>query len=154
MSYLQMALIIVLLIKCVPLQLSLLEHKNVRMSWTMTLHDFPGAFNLKELVNSDGFACAKVRGSTCCFLQVRLFAYEVLVKSIGAFGCRLVHFAPRLWKHDTNGINFTLIVDVFGFKILNMKSINHFIYALKSKYDITINVDRSQHVGVTLKWDY
>ena len=62
----------------------------------MTLHDFVEAFNLKELVNSNGFAHASVRGSTCCFSQVRRLTYEESVKNIGAFGWRLVKFTPRL----------------------------------------------------------
>ena len=58
---------------------------------------------------------------------------------------------PGLWKHRTRPINFTLVVDDFGIKYTNKDDIDYLIEAIKEKYPIKINWERSKYIGIDLK---
>ena len=97
---------------------------------------------------------AEVRGGMYRFSQVGRLAYEDLKSHITIYGYNLVKFIPGLWKYKSNNVSFTLVVDDFGLKYTNIKWLNHFINALKSKYVIIINITGNLHIGVTLQWNY
>ena len=65
------------------------------------------------------------------------------------FGYKLVCFTPGLWKHDSNGINFTLVVDDFSIKYTSIESIHYLITTLKVKYDVIVNMEGNQYIGVS-----
>jgi hypothetical protein len=44
---------------------------------------------------------------------------------------------PGLWKHKTRPISFTLVVDDFGVKHVEKEDVNHLIWCIKQKYQLT-----------------
>jgi hypothetical protein len=61
---------------------------------------------------------------------------------------------PGLWKHATQPISFTLVVDNFGVKYRRQDDIEHLIKCIKEKYGLTMDWDSNLYCGICLKWDY
>ena len=61
---------------------------------------------------------------------------------------------PRLWKHDTRPILFTLVVEDFGVKYVSKEDVNHLIDSIKLTFSLTKDWMGSLYCGITLEWDY
>jgi hypothetical protein len=61
---------------------------------------------------------------------------------------------PGLWKHVTQPISFTLVVDNFGMIYVNKGDVNHLIQCLKKKYELTEDWDGNFYCGIKLNWNY
>ena len=59
-----------------------------------------------------------------------------------------------LFVHDTNSIQFSLVVDDFGIKYTDKKDAQHLVAALSAKYEITTNWTGDKFLGLELAWDY
>ena len=70
------------------------------------------------------------------------------------YGYEPCSLTPGLWKHHTRPISFTLVVDDFGVKYINNDDLNHLIQALKTEYELHVDMDGTFMLGMTLKWDY
>ena len=68
-----------------------------------------------------------------------------------AFGYHESKITPGLFKHETRDISFTLVVDDFGIKWINKEDLNHLIQCLELKYDMKVDMDAKQYVGIDLK---
>ena len=86
--------------------------------------------------------------------QAAKLANERLVTHLAPHGYAPVKHTPSLWRHESNGIVFSLVVDDFGIKAESKASINHLLTALKDKYKITVDETGSKYLGFTLTWDY
>ena len=107
------------------LKLNLLEHEHVKIRLSTMSSEFAKEHNLHEIFDSAGHVHAEVRGGMCGFPQVGRLAYEDLKSHLAKYGCKPVKFTPGLWKHHSNKISFTLVVDDFGVKHNSMDSLNH-----------------------------
>ena len=136
------------------LKLKLLEYEYIKIKLSTIPPEFAQKYNLHDIVDSSGYVHAEVRGGMHGFSQVGRLAYEDLKAHLAKYGCNPVKFTPGLWKHQSNNVSFTLVVDDFGVKYTNIESLNHLINALKSKYEITTNITGNLYIGVTLKWNY
>ena len=81
-------------------------------------------------------------------------AYYELKKHLKPFGYAPTKQAPGMWKHSTNSIIFTLIVDDFGIKHTTMKDVTRLIQALRHKHSITTNLKVELYSGVYIQWYY
>ncbi len=61
---------------------------------------------------------------------------------------------PGLWKHETQPILFTLIVDNVGVKYVSKNDVNHLITSIETTYTLTEDWTGNLYCGITLKWDY
>ena len=59
-----------------------------------------------------------------------------------------------LWKHNSHPISFTLVVVDFGVKYVGREHLDHLIQALNDEYEITVDLQGSYMLGMTIKWDY
>ena len=50
------------------------------------------------------------------FKQAARLANEILMRHLASYGYVPVQHTPSLWKHESNGILFALVVDDFGIK--------------------------------------
>ena len=62
-----------------------------------------------------------------------------------------VKHTPSLWKHISNSITFSLVVDNFGTKSTSTSAINHLLQALRDKYKITTDPGGIKYLGFTLQ---
>ena len=69
--------------------------------------------------------------------QAGIIAHKALKEHIQIFGYEPEPITPGLWRHNKNGITFTLVVDNFGIKYRRKEDTMNLIHALQEKYDIT-----------------
>ena len=67
-------------------------------------------------------------------------ANTLLQQKLEPHGYSPCRYTPGLWRHSTNGVTFTLVVDDFGVKYTNPTTAQHLIKCFKTNYD-TVTVD-------------
>ena len=130
-----------------------LEHECVTIILSTMPSDFAAQCDLHEQVDESGCVRAKVSGRIHSLSQVGRLAYEDLKSHLSQHGCNPVEFIPGLWKHESNGISFALVVDDFGVKSEDAMSLKHLIAALQDKCEITTNVNGNSCIEVALNWN-
>ena len=86
--------------------------------------------------------------------QAGRIANDRLTLHLAKFGYSPVARTPSLWQHATLPIMFSLVVDDFGVKYTGDTSAQHLIHALRQLYKISIDLEGTLYLGLTLKWDY
>ncbi len=69
--------------------------------------------------------------------QAGLIANELLEKQLNEHGYRQSKLIPGLRTHDTQPIQFTLVVDDFGVKNVNKEHALHLYKVLEAHYKLT-----------------
>jgi hypothetical protein len=54
----------------------------------------------------------------------------------------------------TRPISFTLVVDDFGVKYVSKEHVDHLIWCIKQKYQLTGDWTGNLYCGIKLNWDY
>ena len=72
------------------------------------------------------------------------------VKRVVTYGYAPVQHTPSLWKHESNGILFALVVDDFGIKSTSDSATSHLLQALRDKYHITVDTSGTKFLGFIL----
>ena len=86
--------------------------------------------------------------------QADRLANERLMHHLAHYGYVPVQHTPSLWKHESNGILFALVVDDFGIKFTSDSATSHLLQALRDKYKITADTSGTKFLGFILDWDY
>ena len=94
-------------------------------------------YNLCAL-SSDGWVYLEIRKGMPILKQAGHIANDRLKDHLAHFGFAPVPRIPALWKHTTNPIIFSLVVDDFGFKYISKENADHLIQALQKLYNISI----------------
>ncbi len=111
-------------------------------------------YNLKEKATKNGSIYIKAKRGMYGLSQAGLLANELLEKRLNKHGYRQSKLVPGLWKHDTQPIQFTLVVDDFGVKYVGKKHAQHLKNTLKEHYKLTCNWAGKRYIGITLDWGY
>ena len=85
--------------------------------------------------------------------QAGLLAQERLIKHLALSGYHQCPQVPCLFKHDSNGVAFTLVVDDFGIKYTDKESAQHLVHTLSALYPIKVNWKGDQYLGLTIEHD-
>ena len=86
--------------------------------------------------------------------QAGILAQDRLVKHLAEHGYHQAKHTPCLFKHDTNSVTFTLVVDDFGIKYTNDADADHLMTVLRKLYVMTEDRDTTQkYVGITITHD-
>ena len=88
------------------------------------------------------------------FKQAARLANERLVHHLAPYGYAPVQHTPSLWKHESNGILFALMVDDFGIKSISDSATSHLLQSLRDKYQITVDPSGTKFLGFVIDWDY
>ena len=86
--------------------------------------------------------------------QAGMLAHADLKTHLVPYGYSPLRHTPGLWKHESNSVVFSLVVDDFGVKYTNAKHAQHLLNALSQKYDITTDWSGSLYCGLAIEWDY
>ena len=81
-------------------------------------------------------------------------ANEDVIDHLASFDYHESKCTKGLFKHTTRDISFTLVVDDFGIKWTKKEDLNHLIAALEQKYEMKVDMESKQYVGIDLNWDY
>ena len=84
--------------------------------------------------------------------QAGLLAQQRLVAHLNIHGYHETP-TPCLFRHDSNSITFTLVVDDFGIKYSTQDGADHLIHTLNLLYDIKVDWSGSTYIGFTIKFD-
>jgi hypothetical protein len=86
--------------------------------------------------------------------QAGILANKLLRKCLLPHGYYKCAITPGLRKHKTRPISFTLVVDNFGMKYVGKEHVDHLIWCIKQKYELTADWTGNLYRGIKLNWDY
>ncbi len=101
-----------------------------------------------------GYIYMEIRQGLWGLPQAGILANKLLKKRLKLHGYYKVSDTPRLFKHETRPIQFTLVVDDFGVKYVGLQHAQHLIQTLKKYYKISEDWEGALYCGVSLKWNY
>ena len=110
-------------------------------------------YQLQDL-EENGWVYMKIVKGMPGLKQAARLANERLVHHLSPYGYAPVQHTPSLWKHESNGILFALVVDDFGIKSTSDSATSHLLQALRDKYQITVDPSGTKFLGCVLDWDY
>ena len=70
------------------------------------------------------------------------------------FGYHTVQHTPGLLVHDNRYTIFSLVVDDFCIQYSSTEDADNFLNALSAKYLITVDMEATVYIGITLEWYY
>jgi hypothetical protein len=111
-------------------------------------------YKLQNIAEPDGYVYCWVEKGTYGLPQAGIIAQELLKEQLGKEGYSQSRLTPGLWKHESQPISFTLVVDNFDIKYENNANAHHLINTVKKNYVCSVDWKAEQYCGVTFKWDY
>ena len=111
-------------------------------------------YNLNDIAHN-GNVYMQINKGIYGLKEAGALANEQLQQHLAPYGYTPSKYTPGLWKHNSNKVIFTLVVDDFGVKYIGKDNANHLIKALKDKYeDVEVNWEGDKLCGITLRWNY
>jgi hypothetical protein len=101
-----------------------------------------------------GFIYLKMQQAVWGLPQAGILAKKLLRKCLLPHKYYKCANTPGLWKHKTRSISFTLVVNNFGVKYVRKEHVNHLIWCIKQKYELTKDWTGNLYCGTKLNWDY
>jgi len=111
-------------------------------------------YKLHQFATPDGWVYIKVTRAMYGLPQAGSLGQDQLEKRLNQEGYYQSQTVPGLWKHKTKPIQFVLVVDDFGIKIINKDDLDHLIQTLEKNYDVAVDLDEKEFVKIELDWDY
>jgi hypothetical protein len=81
-------------------------------------------------------------------------AQELLEERLAKHGYMQSKIIHDFWKRKTRPTCFTLVVDDFVVKYTNEHNAEHLISMLKQDYNITIDQEATNYIGLAIEWDF
>ena len=110
-------------------------------------------YHLQDL-QENGWVYMKIVKGMPGLKQASRLANERSVHHLAPYGYAPVQHTPSLWKHESNGILFALVVDNFGIKSTSQAATNHLLQSLRDKYQNTIDPSGTKLLVFVLDWHY
>jgi len=86
--------------------------------------------------------------------QAGILAQDRLVKHLATHGYKQAEHTPCLFRHESNSVSFTLVVDDFGIKYKDEADADHLLAALRELYIMTEDrATKQKYVGITIDHD-
>ena len=96
-------------------------------------------YHLCKTVTEAGHVYIKANKGMYRLPQAGIIANQQLKKSLNENGYHQSKLVPGLWKHDTQPIQFTFVVDDFGVKYVGKGDAVYLQKVLKAHYKLTCN---------------
>ena len=88
-------------------------------------------YKLRGKVTTNSFVYISATKGMYGLPQAELIPNEPLKTRLNKHGYRQSKLVPKLWKHDTRPIQFTLVVDNFGVKYVGTEHVQHLMKVLE-----------------------
>ena len=85
--------------------------------------------------------------------QAGLLAQQRLIQHLAKAGYTQAPNVPCLFRHTTRNIAFTLVVDDFGIKYTTKADADHLITTLRAMYDLKVDWDGNEYLGMHIRFD-
>ena len=124
----------------------------MKMKFKIITQEIIDQYQLQDM-EENGWVYMKIVKGMPGLKQASRLANERLVHHLSPYGYAPVQHTPSLWKHESNGIIFSLVVDDFGIKSTSDSATSHLLQALRDKYQITVDPSGTKLLGFVLDWD-
>jgi hypothetical protein len=118
------------------------------------LKEITNALGWDDFIDEKGYIYFECSGGMYGLLQAGKLVNDQLEDFLKPFSFASTKHTAGLWKHESQDLHFSLIVDNFGIKHTNHADVDFFISTLQEQYTISINWTRNCYSGLTLDWDY
>ena len=88
------------------------------------------------------------------FKQAGRIENDRLTAHLDNFGYSTTRLTPGLWRHKSQPITFSLVVDNFGVKYVGKKNANQLLTSLCKLYTVTVDWTGRIFSGMNLEWNY
>ena len=85
--------------------------------------------------------------------QAGLLAQQRLIAHLAKSDYHECPNVPCLFRHATNSVAFSLVVDDFGIKYKEKADADHLIACIRSLYELKVDWSGGQYLGITIKFD-
>ena len=116
--------------------------------------EFIDEYNLEHLFDDKGRILCEIRKGMYGLRQAGRLAYVKLIAHLKPAGYIRAGITPGLFRHTTNDIVFSLVVDDFGIRYTDKKDAQDLIDHLNKQYTCTVDWDGAIFLGMNLEWDY
>ncbi len=106
----------------------------------------------KHILN--GFIYLEIRHAVWGLPQAGILTNKLLRQRLLPHGYYKCTNTPSMWQHKTRPISFMLMVDNFGVKYVGNEHMDHLIWCIKQKYELTEDWTGDLYCGIKLNWDY
>jgi hypothetical protein len=92
-------------------------------------------YNLQHLA-LDGWGYIEMRRAVWGLPQAGILANKQLRQKLAPFGYHKSTNTLGLWRHESQPLTFTLLVNNFGVKFVNKADVDHLIASIKKTYTL------------------
>ena len=116
--------------------------------------DIQERYNMLGMVYN-GYILMEISKGIYGLPQAGKLSQDRLVKHLAANDYIQCRNTPCLFKHKTNGVVFTLVVDDFLIKYKGRENVDHLLNVLRELYQITTDFSKEslKYVGITLRYN-
>ena len=136
------------------LNTSLQEYQYMRFNINMMPQEVINHYELQNEATDDGWVHCEIRKAIYGFKESRKLANIDLRAALATEGYKSCRFTHGLYKHKTQNVAFSFVVNDFLVKYINKKDADHLMMTLQKKYPIKINLKGDYYLGITLEWNY
>ena len=129
------------------------EKEYIRIPVSIIPDDIYKQYNL-HLFEHNGYVLAGVSKGMYGLPQAGRVASNVLIPRLKDDGYVPTGRTPGLFKHQTNSVYFSLIVDDFFVSYSGNADLQHLQNTLRKHYQITTDDSATKFCGMTLTWNY
>jgi hypothetical protein len=114
--------------------------------------DIQERYNILDMTHN-GYILMEISKGIYGLPQAGKLSQDRLVKHLASHDYIQCVNTPCLFKHKTNGVVFTLVVDDFLIKYKGRENVDHLLNSLRELYKITTDFsrDKLKYVGITLR---
>ena len=110
-------------------------------------------YNLREKVHN-GYVFVQINKGMYGLRQAAILAHQQLSRHLQKHGYYHIPGTAGLWRHHERKTKIVLCIDDFGVKFYSQLDLDHFLDALKERYEIHLDLQGSNYIGLHLDWDY
>ena len=129
------------------------DPEYIRINQKYFSDNFVSQYNLKTLINKDGYIYCEINKGIYGLKQAAILAYKQLVKRLGKHGYVPIPTSNGLWEHINIRTLFAFCVDNFGVKYDSLEDLNHLIDVLQENYKITVDIVGQNFCGLRFTWN-
>ena len=129
------------------------RYKYMKIKFDKIPKEIFDAYNLSTLEHNR-YVCMEIRKGMPGLKQAGQIASDRLVSHLAQYGYKPVRHTPSLWRHKTQPVTCTLVVNNLGIKYVGREYLDHLISTICDHYTVTVDESGTKYLGLTIEWNY
>ena len=129
------------------------RYKYMKIKFDKIPKEIVDAYNLATLEHN-GYVFMEIRKGMPGLKQAGQIASDRLVSHLAQYGYKPVRHTPSLWRHKTQPVTCTLVVNNLGIKYVGREHLDHLISTICDQYTVTVDKSGTKYLGLTIEWNY